>query len=195
METGTSKTTKSKGGKKNAATQVQSVEQSQEKPAIDTLRERAKMAVAALKEAIKGQKAERAAGKDARTKERAEKKAAVLLAKQEKKEAREKTRSEKAAAKQQLKDERTKQRAEKKAAREAAKAAKAAEPPKPRPTKLPVEAIVNAYKNGVSIAKIAESQGVSYMGVRLLLIREKVFGTVQPAAPAPSETTGTPAGV
>ena len=42
---------------------------------------------------------------------------------------------------------------------------------------LPVGRILHAYKHGVSILKISARYGCSYMGVRLLLIREGVFVT------------------
>ncbi len=47
--------------------------------------------------------------------------------------------------------------------------------PKAKRKRLPVGRIKHAYKHGVSILKIAARYNCSYMGVRLLLIREGVF--------------------
>lgn len=144
-----------------------------------------RLATLAHNAAIKGATAEqKAAVKAAKAQDRADAKAAKAAAKADTKALKAAERAgakaAKAAAKAQAKADRQVKRDETKAAKSAAKADHVSS----RKT-LDTEKIVNMYKNGVTIGAISKELGASYMGIRLLLIREKVFGTV---ITAPKET-------
>lgn len=149
----------------------------------DTLRVKAEAAkVKADAVAVKAkEKADAALAKaNAQTEKKAardQKKVDVQATKQAAKDARTTTRAAanetKLADKVKAKADRATERQVKRDAKAAAKAAKVS-------TKkvLDKEGIIKEYQSGKTIGKIAKEIGASYMGIRLLLIREKVFGTV-----------------
>lgn len=125
----------------------------------------AKAALAAARKAIKtNSAADKAAKLEAKAKAKAEKAAVKAQAKAD-------AQAQKAAAK----ETKAKARAEAKAKKAAEKAA---QPKKQRESKLPVEQITSLYQAGKTIGAIAKETGSSYMGIRLLLIRTGIFGTV-----------------
>ncbi len=90
---------------------------------------------------------------------------------------------ERAEAKQIKLDQKAEAKQAKLNAREEKKAAKAAANANKVSNRkvLDTAAIVEMYKAQQTIAQICKTTGASYMGIRLLLIRENVFGTVAPA--------------